>query len=69
MSNRDDAMHDHRHGPHDGRGVTATTVIDPVCGMKVDPYATRHQASHLGQAYYFAPRGAGRDSSRTRRST
>jgi Cu+-exporting ATPase len=53
MSNRDDAMHDHRHGPHDGRGVTATTVIDPVCGMKVDPYATRHQASHLGQAYYF----------------
>jgi Cu+-exporting ATPase len=53
MSNRDDAMHDHRHGPHDGRGVTATTVIDPVCGMKVDPYATHHQASHLGQAYYF----------------
>ena len=29
------------------------TVIDPVCGMSVDPDTTPHHAEHDGQAYHF----------------
>ncbi len=31
----------------------AATVLDPVCGMKVDPATTPHQASHGGRAFFF----------------
>jgi Cu+-exporting ATPase len=29
------------------------TVIDPVCGMQVDPAKTEHHATHAGMAYHF----------------
>ncbi len=32
---------------------TAVTVVDPVCGMQVDPIATAHHASHEGNPYHF----------------
>ena len=32
-------------------------VVDPVCGMIVDPAATRHHASHEGQDYHFCSAG------------
>jgi P-type Cu+ transporter len=38
------AHHDHAH---------ARTVKDPVCGMDVDPLATKHHAEHDGHAYHF----------------
>jgi Cu+-exporting ATPase len=32
-------------------------VIDPVCGMTVDPHAARHRAEHRGHSYYFCSAG------------
>src|SRR5712691_10964327 len=46
-------MPDHAHShaqPADG-------VIDPVCGMTVDPHVTPHRHSHQGRAYYFCSAG------------
>ncbi|TWI11492.1 heavy metal translocating P-type ATPase [Aerolutibacter ruishenii] len=37
----------HKAAPADG------TVIDPVCGMTVDPAKTEHHAEHDGKAYHF----------------
>ncbi len=31
----------------------ATTVKDPVCGMDVDPQATKHTSEHQGRTYCF----------------
>lgn len=28
-------------------------VVDPVCGMEVDPAAAAHQTEHKGRSYYF----------------
>jgi len=36
------------HKPAEGK-----TVIDPVCGMTVDPEKTAHHASYNGEAYHF----------------
>ena len=56
-------MHDHDHGSkpaghadHGGHGATGQ-VTDPVCGMQVDPAATKHHAEHGGQAYHFCSEG------------
>jgi Cu+-exporting ATPase len=44
--------HDHHH--HHGHGTSAATgVIDPVCGMTVDPEHTEHRLEHEGETYYF----------------
>ncbi len=44
--------HDHHaHAPVEGG------VIDPVCGMTVDPKAGKPQADHQGQTYYFCCAG------------
>ncbi len=32
-------------------------VIDPVCGMTVDPQTAKHKADHKGQTYYFCSAG------------
>jgi P-type Cu+ transporter len=32
-------------------------VIDPVCGMKVDPHTAKHRAEYGGRAYYFCSAG------------
>jgi Cu+-exporting ATPase len=32
-------------------------VIDPVCGMSVDPHTTVHQLTHQGRPYYFCSAG------------
>jgi P-type Cu+ transporter len=31
----------------------ASTAVDPVCGMSVDPATTPFQADHEGRTYYF----------------
>ncbi len=33
--------------------IRTGTVIDPICGMSVDPLTTKHRAEHAGQSYYF----------------
>jgi Cu+-exporting ATPase len=35
------------------RPVTAAAVRDPVCGMSVDPAASRQRADHEGTTYHF----------------
>jgi P-type Cu+ transporter len=39
-------------GKHDGEPAPAT-VVDPVCGMRVDPQTTAHRFAHGGQDYFF----------------
>jgi Cu+-exporting ATPase len=60
----DHAAHDHAaHGhPHAGHGVAAPAaddgrVLDPVCGMRVDPQTAKHRADHGGRPYYFCCNG------------
>ena len=44
--------HDHHHhAPAEGG------VLDPVCGMTVDPAAAKHKAEHAGGTYYFCSAG------------
>ncbi|MDP1630223.1 MAG: heavy metal translocating P-type ATPase [Caulobacter sp.] len=57
-------MSDHQHGDHHaGHGCCAAgakpagSVIDPVCGMTVDPKTTTHHASHAGANYHFCSAG------------
>jgi Cu+-exporting ATPase len=45
----------HRHDPHDASA--AEKVIDPVCGMKVDPHKTPHRHVHQDRTYYFCSGG------------
>ena len=40
------------HGNHD-----AGLVVDPVCGMTVDPRKTEHYATHAGHDYHFCSAG------------
>ncbi len=42
--------HHHREGPAGG-------VLDPVCGMTVDPHTAKHRADHRGHTYYFCSSG------------
>jgi Cu+-exporting ATPase len=50
------ALESTTHGPdHTGHGAesSAERVIDPVCGMTVDPATARHRAEHAGREYFF----------------
>jgi len=46
-ASHDHGSHDHAHAPAEGG------VIDPVCGMTVDPHTAKHRAEHNGHTYYF----------------
>jgi Cu+-exporting ATPase len=35
----------------------ATQVLDPVCGMRVDPHTAKHRTEHDGRPYYFCSAG------------
>jgi Cu+-exporting ATPase len=59
MTSTDHEAHHHGTGCCGGStkaGGTAT-AFDPVCGMKVDPAATEHHATHAGQGYHFCSAG------------
>jgi Cu+-exporting ATPase len=51
--------HQHAHGDNCCPGKVAETdiVIDPVCGMHVDPVATLHHAEHDGAQFHFCSAG------------
>jgi YHS domain-containing protein len=56
--------HDHEHasGCCGGSGKAsepgaATTVTDPVCGMKVNPATSRHRFDHTGTTHHFCSAG------------
>ncbi len=46
-------MEQHSHD----RSAAADGVVDPVCGMTVDPHTTPHRASFRGHPYYFCSAG------------
>ncbi|HVO62614.1 MAG TPA: heavy metal translocating P-type ATPase [Terriglobales bacterium] len=39
--------------PSENGEVNHAPVIDPVCGMSVDPVAARHKTEYAGKSYYF----------------
>jgi Cu+-exporting ATPase len=45
----------HRHDP--GATPAPGKVLDPVCGMTVDPEKTAHHAAHAGAAFHFCSAG------------
>ncbi|MBI4274108.1 MAG: heavy metal translocating P-type ATPase [Rhizobiales bacterium] len=47
-----DHSHTHAHDKAQQNGV-----IDPVCGMTVDPHKTPHRHQHIGRTYYFCSAG------------
>jgi Cu+-exporting ATPase len=51
----DHAGHAHHHG-HD-HGAAATKVLDPVCGMSVDPATSKHRFEHHGETFHFCSAG------------
>ena len=48
--------HTHSHD-HTGHATPPHGVIDPVCGMTVDPHTTPHRAEYHGHTYYFCSAG------------
>jgi Cu+-exporting ATPase len=51
--------HAHHHGEHHGHAadVSDGKVIDPVCGMTVDPKTSKHRFDHRGRTYHFCSAG------------
>ncbi len=50
--------HSHNHaGCSHGAASAAQTVIDPVCGMSVDPATAKHRHIHQGHEYFFCSAG------------
>ncbi|MBN9007611.1 MAG: heavy metal translocating P-type ATPase [Rhizobiales bacterium] len=47
--------HDHSHHHHGGAGDGK--VLDPVCGMTVDPQTSKHRFDHHGTTYHFCSAG------------
>jgi Cu+-exporting ATPase len=45
------AEHHHDHHP------AGSGVLDPVCGMTVDPATAKHRADHAGHSYFFCSAG------------
>jgi P-type Cu+ transporter len=41
------------HGHHDPDAAPRTGVVDPVCGMTVDPATSKHRFDHKGTTYHF----------------
>ena len=48
-----DAVHKPREHSHGALAGPTVGVIDPVCGMTVDPKTAEHRADYKGQAYFF----------------
>ena len=42
---------------HHHLAAAAGGVIDPVCGMTVDPHTAKHRADYRGHTYYFCAAG------------
>ncbi len=60
MNTPEDSAHTYGTAPRGGHASGAGdarskpgTVIDPVCGMQVDPLKTAHHATHAGSDYHF----------------
>src|ERR1700730_18971405 len=47
----------HSHHGHQPAGHDATKVIDPVCGMTVDPATSQHRFDYRGKTFHFCSAG------------
>ncbi|HET7881219.1 MAG TPA: heavy metal translocating P-type ATPase [Acetobacteraceae bacterium] len=45
------------HDHHAAAVAERDAVTDPVCGMQVDPHASRHSAEHAGRTFHFCCAG------------
>ena len=43
----------HSHDHHHHNAATGTGVVDPVCGMTVDPETSKHRSDYRGNTYHF----------------
>ena len=50
-------MSDHQHHTHHHASPVAGGEKDPVCGMIVDPAASKYQATHQGRVFHFCSNG------------
>ncbi|MCK1279806.1 cadmium-translocating P-type ATPase [Bradyrhizobium sp. 61] len=48
---------DHAHHHAHDHGAAATKVLDPVCGMTVDPATSKHHHTHHGETFHFCSAG------------
>ena len=53
----DHAGHDHAHHAHDEHAAGGATVLDPVCGMTVDPATSKHRFEYQGKTWHFCSAG------------
>ncbi|MCX8996978.1 heavy metal translocating P-type ATPase [Rhizobiaceae bacterium BDR2-2] len=53
------SSHDHHHGHHHGGTAqsAAPPVVDPVCGMRVDPETAAYRTVHDGRTFFFCSAG------------
>jgi Cu+-exporting ATPase len=49
------ASDSHVHGS--APDTAGQSVVDPVCGMKVDPARAKYHAEHAGRTFYFCCAG------------
>jgi Cu+-exporting ATPase len=49
--------HHHDHDHHDHDGADHGKVLDPVCGMSVDPQTSKHRFDHHGTTHHFCSAG------------
>src|SRR5579864_4778697 len=50
--------HDHSdHGHHHHQTDANATVLDPVCGMSVNPATSQHRFDYLGETFHFCSAG------------
>jgi Cu+-exporting ATPase len=47
----------HGHGHHQHHAPPKAGVLDPVCGMTVDPATSKHRFEHKGTTYHFCSAG------------
>ncbi len=50
-------MSEHQHHAHRHNEPTSNDLRDPVCGMAIDPTASKHQATYQGQVFHFCSHG------------
>lgn len=48
---------DHAHHHDHDHNIAATKVLDPVCGMTVDPATSKHRFEHHGETFHFCSGG------------
>jgi YHS domain-containing protein len=57
QENQEGHMHAHQHGEEQGQEKQEGTVVDPVCGMKIEKSEAKATYEYNGKTYYFCTDG------------